>query len=70
MPEENSEPLGPPHAPPDITVFAKEVATALKAPTVSVAVEVAVMHALDVLVGELEPARKVTVATYPSPVTL
>ena len=40
------------------------------APTLSVAVEEAVMVLLGVLVGELDGSKKVTEATYPNPVTL
>ena len=75
VPGDKSDPVGPPQEPPGITRFSRRdldgegVCEGL-APVLSVAVEVAVMLALNVVVGELEPAKKVTVATYPSPVML
>ena len=74
-PGDDSDPVGPPQEPPGTTRFSRpelggEGVCEGLAPTLSVAVEEAVMVPLDVLVGELDATRKVTEATYPSPVML
>ena len=62
-PGDDSDPVGPPQEPPGTTRFSRPELG-------EEGVEEAVMVPLDVLVGELDATRKVTEATYPSPVML
>ena len=74
-PGDDNDPIGPPQEPPGTTRFPRperdgEGVCERLAPTLSVAVEEAVMVLLGVLVGELDGSKKDTEATYPNPVTL